>query len=215
MRLLITLLIAALLSVCVAACGGRSKDTSSASPTSSNTVPTAITTSATISNTTSTANPATADSDKDNDVGAPYDDKNNNSVLDYGHEAGAAEKQTVAAVVQRYYAAAAADNGVKACSMLYSTLAEAVPEDYGQGSAGPSYLRSGNSCPAVMVLMFKHFHSQLAAELPVLEVTHVRLVGRRGLAIVGFEGKMPERQIPVIRERRTWKLVALLDSELP
>lgn len=65
-----------------------------------------------------------------------------------------------------------------------------------------------------LVLLFRHSHSLLTAELLKLEVSRVRLVGHRGFAILSF-GAMPERQIPVGREGHTWKIQALLDSELP
>jgi|GEM_PF-1484252 len=154
-----------------------------------------------------------ADNDNDNDSGAPGDDKNNNSVLDAFHAASPADERTIASLIKRYYAVALAGQGAKACSMIYSTLAESVPEDYGLSPPGPPYMR-GTTCPAVLSLMFKHFHTELVAELPKLEVARVRLEGHRGLAVLRF-GKAPQRQLQVAREGHVWKLASLLDSELP
>jgi hypothetical protein len=155
-----------------------------------------------------------ADRDKDNDAGIPDDDRNNNATLDYGHAANTTEKREIGALIKRYYAAALTENGAAACPMLYVTIEEAVPEDHGYESAGPAYLSQGKTCPAVMTLLFKHFHNQLKAEVPLLKVARVRIDQHRGLVILSF-GKLPERQIRVLREAHTWKLEDLLDEELP
>lgn len=155
----------------------------------------------------------TADSDHDNDVGAPGDDTNNNQVLRMGHAADSADRDAVTHLVERYYTAALAKDGVKACSMLYSTLEESVPEDYGISPPSEPYMK-GSTCPTVLHGLFQHFHAQLAVEYPKLHISHVRLVEHHGVAVLTF-GTMPERQIPIVREGHTWRLVALLDSELP
>ena len=65
-----------------------------------------------------------------------------------------------------------------------------------------------------MTALFKHLHEQIAAEEPMLRVRAVRLEQHHGVAVLSF-GTMPERQIQVRREARTWKADALLDSPLP
>jgi hypothetical protein len=65
-----------------------------------------------------------------------------------------------------------------------------------------------------MTLFFKHFHKQLTVEWPKLKVTGVRLQHHHGFAVLSF-GSLPERQILVAREGHTWKISALLDTELP
>jgi hypothetical protein len=203
MKLLMSLT-AVLLSVCVTACGGSSKETGSISHASSE---------AAAPYPTSTPDFTKADADKDNDIGAAADDSNNNRVFDYASPANPTDKRAITGLVKRYYAAAGAEDGTRACSMLYSTFAESVPEDYGR-SAGPPYLRGGKTCAAVMVLLFKHLHHQLSVEIPKLKVTHVRLQQHHGLAALSF-GALPERQILVGREGHNWKIEMLLDSELP
>ncbi len=157
----------------------------------------------------------TVDGDKDNDVEAgSYDDTQNSSVVGFGHAANVSEKRTIEALVRRYYAAALANDGAKACAMLYSTFAEAIPEDYGL-PPGPSYLRGVKTCPAAMTLTFKHFHKQLALEVPKLTIRRVRVLERNGLVLLGFGAALPERQLGAVREGHTWRIDALLDSELP
>lgn len=154
------------------------------------------------------------DDDKDNDVGSPYDDTSQSHGLGYSHTATPAQRQAIANAVVRYYAAAVADRGKEGCTLLSASLAESAAEDYGRGSAGPSYLRNGTTCPDVMTLFFAHMHRQLTIELPSLSVSAVRLAGNRGLVILRF-GVLPEREIPVIHEAHSWKILALLDTELP
>ena len=208
MKLLLTIMLLGAVAI-AGACGGgdgKASSTSHASATS-----TSATT--TTSNASTAQETTKADRDKDNDP-STYDDTNNASSLDYGHAASAADAQAVTALVKRYYATALAGDGTKACSMITSSLAEAIVEDFGHGSAGPSYLKTGTTCPAVMTLLFKHEHSLLVPEFAHLQVTRVRLIGHRGLAILRF-GTLPERQIPVAREGHTWKIPGLLDTELP
>jgi hypothetical protein len=211
MKPLLASVTVALLCFPVLACGSSSKGTGSASQTSSSA--TTPTTAAVTSSTTPTPDFRKVDADKDNDIGAPDDDKNNNSVLDFGQAASSADQSSIASLIKRYYAAALAEDGAKACSLLYSTLAESVPEDYGQSPPGQPYMR-GTTCPTVMMLLFKHEHGKLTVQVPLMKVSRVRLKEHHGLVVLKF-GKMPERQIPVAREGRVWKVEALLDSELP
>jgi hypothetical protein len=196
-----------LLAVLVAGCG--SSDTSTVK---SATTKTASTAAATTTEAALTASVLKGDSDKDSDAGGAGDDTNNNAVLDFGRPAGASNQRAIAALLERYYHAAATENGTAACSMLYSTLAESVPEDYGS-YAGPTYMR-GSTCPAVMTLLFKHYHRLLGIEVPKLKITHVRLQERHGLAVLSF-GSLPEREIHVQREGHIWRVTALIDTELP
>jgi hypothetical protein len=133
-------------------------------------------------------------------------------VLDFGHSATPVDRQAVTALVTRYYAAAAADNSATACSLIISSLANAVPEDYGQAPA-PPYLRGGKTCQAVMSRLFTHFHRRMVTDAATLKVTQVRLKTTGGYAVLNF-GVKPEREITVVREGHVWKVSSLLDSEL-
>lgn len=213
MKSLLALLAIGLLGLCLASCGGTSKDASSTSQTSTSAAPKTVS----IDTTPTKAPPAPiltkADADKDNDIGAPQDDTNNSRTLDFGQEANASDTRAITALIKRYYVAAEAEDGATACSMLYSTLEEAVPEDYGQSPPSEPYLR-GTTCQAVLTLLFKHNHPQLALELPKLKVARVRLIEHHGIVILNF-GTMPEREIGVSREGHTWKMAQLLDGEVP
>ncbi|HEU0249439.1 MAG TPA: hypothetical protein VFR48_01820 [Solirubrobacteraceae bacterium] len=154
------------------------------------------------------------DSDRDNDVGAPQDDTSTAAELSPGQPPPSGEARAIATLLHRYYTAALADNGTAACSMIASSLAESMAEDYGRGSDGPSYLSTGTTCQSVMTLLFEHLHPVLALEAPRLEVAQLRLVRHHGIAILRF-GTALERQLPVRREGGQWRVQALLDSDLP
>jgi hypothetical protein len=214
MKPLLALLAIAGLSVGASACGGASTGTHPSPPASATAGTTGSTATASTSTTAATPDFTKADADRDNDIGVIGDDKSNVSALGFGHEASPPDKRAVTALVKRYYAAALAGRGARACSLLYSPFAEATPEDYGQ-VPGPLYMRGAHTCAAVMTRLFAHFHRQLAVQVPRLGgVTHVRLQGGRGTALLGFAG-MPERAISVAREGHTWKIFELLDGELP
>jgi hypothetical protein len=214
MRSVLTLLAIALFSAGVTACGGVSKGTGSVSQTSSGAVASSSTPVATAPSVASTQPNLKRDRDNDYDNSSnSYYDKDDSVILGYGHAAGAADRQAVAAVVKRYYAAAAAGDGAKGCSLIYSIYAETIPENYGRPPAGPPALR-GKTCAEVMSKVFKQRQPQLAADSATLKVTGARLEGNRGWALMSFK-TMPARSILVHRERGAWKIYALLDSELP
>jgi hypothetical protein len=156
---------------------------------------------------------ARVDADRDNDVGAPDDDRNNPET--FGRAVSLSERRAIAALVKRYYAAALAENGARGCALLYSTLAESVPVDDSREPGAPAYQRGQTTCAGVLTALFKHYHAQLAAELPSMQVTGVHIREHEGFAHLRFGGGLPERRIGVKRERRTWKMTQLYDQELP
>jgi hypothetical protein len=154
--------------------------------------------------------------DRDNDAdskGHTRYDSDDKKVLDFGHAVSASDRAPLTALIRRYYAAAAAQDGAKACSMLYSVYAETLPEDYGASPPGPAYAR-GTTCAAVMTKVFTHSHKQIVARLPKLEVSRIRIEGRHGIAILRF-GAMSAQEIQLEREGRSWKILALAGNELP
>jgi hypothetical protein len=210
MKSMLVSIVVALVGVNATSCAESSDHTSSTSrPATDRQVASTKTT----SGVTPAATLTRADSDQDNDLGTMDDDSNNSESLDYGHPANTADKQSITTLVKHYYSAAFNDDGAIACSMLYSTVAEVVPEDYGESPPGPPYM-VGKTCPAVMALLFKHYHKQLAIELPLLKVARVRLQEHHGQAILTF-GSLPERQISVTREGDILKIAEVLDAELP
>ena len=206
MKRLPALLAAVLLAACAYSCGSSDKHTNASA--------THVTTTST--NAAARIPPAPAetkaDADRDNDIGSPGEDNRNLRVQELGQAANAADRRAITSLIKRYYAAALAENGARACSLLYSTLAEAITIDY-SGEPGVSYMQGAKTCGAAMALYFKHFHPQLVAEVPKLEVTLIHLVEHHGLAQLRF-GTLPERETSIQREGHTWKMTSLLDNQL-
>lgn len=149
------------------------------------------------------------DSDSDTYPGEP---DNEHELL--GRLARARDARAVAALVRRYYAAAARGDGAAACRLLYAPTAEAIPAVYGRPPGGPAYLR-GKTCAAVLFKLFEHLHKRLSAEDTALRVAAVRVYLTRGSAQFGFQGKKPTRYIMVHRERGAWKMFMMLDVGQP
>jgi hypothetical protein len=217
------------LCICLSACGGSSHGAGSPSRSSSAIAsPSAVPTSPSITgdydgddekaskhssdgdNDDST--PKDRDNDSDNSSGS-YFDGDDKSVRGLGHAASAADGKTIERLVKRYFAVAVAEDGKTACSMISSGIAKSIPETLG-GGAGPLYARGATTCAAVMSKTFAHYHRQLAAHAPTLEVSAVRVDGNDGLAVLAFKA-LPGRQLRVARDGGVWRVGALLDLELP
>jgi hypothetical protein len=139
---------------------------------------------------------------------AIYHDEDDQRSLSFGRPASAQDTQAVAAIVKRYYSAAAARSGVKACSTMAPVFARAVPLDYGK--FGPSYLHGGKTCAAVLSLLFKHLHLQLTE---AIQVTDVRVSGSQGFAFFGSK-RNPASQIALNRDGRSWRIAQLVGVPL-
>jgi hypothetical protein len=233
MRLLLASLAIALLGLGLSACGGSGKGAGSSSQTSSKAATTAAKGGAPAPGASTTPSTAAGfmgdeddddtasnytgnnrydnDADFDNDTikNKGYYDGDDGAIRSYGHAASAADRRTIAALVKRYYAAAAASDGAKACPLIYSTQEEAIPEDYGR-PPGPAYAR-GKTCAVVMSKMFAHAHNKLAGGF---EVTGVRVEGREARALLGSR-TVPARFVVVTRERGAWKIDELIGQPLP
>lgn len=214
MKLLNFPLAAALLAIGAVGCGATAgtgtplRSTTPHRPSTS-----ATTTRTTASDTVASEFHKAVDSDQDDDVGAASDDANHANLLSFGDAATPSERRPIATLLRRYYAAAATEDGARACSLLYSRLAESVPEDYGVSPPGPAYMK-GETCPAALTALFKHIHTQAVAEKAAFEAGPIRLEGLHGFAVLDF-AHLPERQIVVRREGGSWKVVTLFDSPLP
>jgi hypothetical protein len=91
-------------------------------------------------------------------------------------------------------------------------LVNAVAEDYEPVPGSPP-LR-GKSCVAIMSVLTKERHEELAADIDALVVIGMRVHGSHGLAFLGFR-TTGERLIPLERERGVWKVDGLFDSGVP
>jgi hypothetical protein len=168
---------------------------------------------------TDTDNNNDNDNDRSQDYKRPppksYLDEDDRSVLGFGDPAKKGEKQAIAQVVKRYFAAAAAADGARACTMLQPRLEVAVVKDYA-GAAGPTYLRGAKTCPEVMSRLFRHAHDQLTG---TIEVTSVRVLGdptqegAKAEALLGSD-TLPASYVMLERVKGLWRIEGLLSSDL-
>ena len=107
-------------------------------------------------------------------------------------------------LTKRYYAAAASDEGAIACTLIVSSLAKSVPEDYGR--SGPF---QGKTCPEVMAKVFKRVAGQPSGVLAATKVTGIRISGNRGFVQLSSSA-MPTGEIYVLRKDGMWKVGALI-----
>jgi hypothetical protein len=210
MRWLFALIVTVLSGVCAAGCGGASEAASSTPKTPAD----AAVRQGAPRTVASSPAPAEPKRDGDNDNDNPdngYYDKDDAEILSYGQAASPGDRQRVTALVKRYFAVAAAGDGVAGCALTYSLIDESIVEDYGQKAYLPA-LR-GRTCAEVMSKLFQQDHGQLAAGAR-LRVTGVRVSGDRGYALLGA-GARPERSLLVHRESGAWKIEATVDGGLP
>ncbi len=147
---------------------------------------------------------STYKTDRDNDGDNNDDD---GKVMAYGHAANAAEWQIAAALAKRYFAAAAAEKGERACRLLAPLFAESAVEMVGHSPAGRD-----RTCATTMSKLFEVHHQILAEKNASIKVIAVRVKGVRMLAVLEFP-PMPEvRQIEERRVGVAWKIFALLDG---
>ena len=164
------------------------------------------------------------DEDTDDEYGKDHENSEQIKTDDYpitewGHVADYRETQQIAAVIKRYYVAAAHGHGRLACSLLYSplkkdlTLTRTVPEDRYSRPASPRVL-PGESCAQVTSRLFERRHRALAHEVASLRVIDVRVDHDHAAVVLGF-ATVGEEWIPVVREGARWKLHSLLAVLLP
>lgn len=153
-----------------------------------------------------------ADTDGDS-TGNTYYDWDDGNVLDYGHAASVADSRAIAAVIGRYYAAAAAGDGSAVCGLASSRMRRVVVDEYGHSSGLPA-LR-GRSCRIVMGKVLADLHEQMNVDRAALHLGIVRVNGSTAEAMVGLRASWPENYLVLRHERGRWRVAELLATELP
>jgi hypothetical protein len=197
MKSLITLLTVASLSAVLSACGGSGESARSSAGSSSTDTAAAGGRSATLPQIA-----LQADDDMDSDR-YPHELDNEGEV--FGHPAGASDARAVTALVQRYYAVAARDDGAAACRLLYAVVAESVVEDDGHTDGV-----RGSTCASVVSQVLRQVHVPGA-----VAVTAVRLDLNRAVATFRFAGARSLRYIMLHRERSAWRIDMLVAAPQP
>jgi hypothetical protein len=147
---------------------------------------------------------STHHNDRDNDGDHNNDDE---KVLDFGQPADANDRQALVALVTRYFAIAAAENGASGCRMLVSFIADGLGE-------GQPRQAQGSSCVAVLTQIFKQHHPLLVEKQATLRIIRVGVLGNRTLVVLDFPTIPEVRQISARRTDHGWKLLEPLDGIL-
>src|SRR6476646_1054106 len=128
-----------------------------------------------------------------------------NSVQEYGSEAGKAELRDAAEAVHGFLAARGSGEWAHACALLTQGQIDTLAKQAGRAEA----------CPATLAAITKPVSSSLARAITTVDVVSLRADGDRAFLI--YVG-LPERTVyamPLVRESDTWKLGAISSSVLP
>jgi hypothetical protein len=156
------------------------------------------------------------DNDGDVDKLTPSpQDIDNDAIPHFGQTANAAERSAIAALIGRYYTAAAVGEGAKACSMLDPRIAEALVEEHHSGKGPPAL--QGDTCAQVMSKLFRSRHRELAEDISGYRALVVQVRGNNGYALVRFPAKRELRELQVLvhreqGERGAWKMAVAFDN---
>lgn len=211
-RALLALLAAALLCVGTSACGAGA-----GGPADSRSAPSAATGAGETGTQSVSSRAAGAggylkdDGDNDGDDPHATNPGQDDEVLfeTYGHRASAPTERAITTLVEHYYKAALSENGVRTCALLAAGLTAGLISSQSQTT------HSARTCAAAVAPLLAQQHRHLLAEDPTSMVfIGVYVKGDLGLAVLGFRAA-PESDLVVEREGDTWKLAALLDSEVP
>ncbi len=154
--------------------------------------------------------PEDEDSDYPTAESYRFPDADDRATFAYGHAPGARERASIASVVERYFAAAAADDGARACALLLPSFAATVAESYGVGD-GSALVRDGRSCAAVIGLLLRRYRGELAEAISVVEV---RVAGRDA-QVVFSSRRMPASYILLARHDGSWWVTQPIGVRLP
>jgi hypothetical protein len=140
-------------------------------------------------------------------------DTDNDAVPEFGPPAGPADRRAMLGLIGRYYAAAAAGDGARACSMLYALTIESILEEH-HHDAGP-VARQRDTCRRVMSGLFRQRRRELQEDIArPYNVLSLQVQGNRGYALVRFPAKheLREVQLRLHRDQGGWKMAVALDN---
>jgi hypothetical protein len=147
---------------------------------------------------------STRHNDRDNDGDHNKDD---GGIVGFGHPADAADYASSAALVERYFADAAAENGTAACRLLVPFVVESVVEQIGNTPQ-----TRGKTCGAVLSKLFALRHTELASKHASMHIEAIRVQGVHALAIIRFSSIPLSQQMTERLVGGRWLLLSVLDS---
>lgn len=149
----------------------------------------------------------------DNDVDTPvpesyrFPDSDDREAFAFGHSPGSASS-AINAVVKRYFAAAAAEDGASGCRLLIPSLASTVP-DANVGANGAVRGRR-STCAAALQSVFTHYHGELEG---TVQVASIRVKEATAQVIVTSR-TLRAGEIFLTRQSGSWWIEELLSRPL-
>jgi hypothetical protein len=128
----------------------------------------------------------------------------------YGHRADRHDEQAIGALVKRYYAAAARDDGTAACRLVHKITIEATIESYAERPGTHT-----EDCGAILAGLFEQHHREIVRDNATLKVVDIRVGSLTALALLRFGKASQPVHLEVHREGSTWKLWSLLARRMP
>jgi len=205
MKLTLTTLLVLCSIVVLVACGSA-HSTSTSSP---NTAAAVGTTPSGSTTTSASAGYLKEDGDNDGeDHGHTQTGENDDQSLFASYSpASPQQARTISTLVRNYYQASSAENARRACELLSASLLSGLVP-------GPATGGHGGCATMFEPLLAQQHRRLLEDQVTTMTVIRVLVKGQVGLVVVGFRA-MPESDIVVAREGRTWKIDALFDSLVP
>lgn len=160
----------------------------------------------------SLAAPLSGDGDGDSPERSTFDSDDFHS-MHFGYAADAQDRRTITALIKRYYAALAREDGATVCSLLLEVVAESMPETQRAQTGGPAAAQTASTCPAAVTPVLAASHRSLVEEDSTLEVIGARVRRRRASAILRFRHRAA-RHILLYKEEGRWKIGTLADEDL-
>lgn len=133
-----------------------------------------------------------------------------NSVQEYGVEAGGSKLQEVAELVHAFYVASIAEEWKRACSYL----AAEVVEGFEQMAAQSPQLK-GKGCPAVLGAVLKSPPASVQRQLSTINAAALRVAGEQAFLIYTAPPHETAYSMPLRLEGEKWKVGALSGTALP
>jgi ketosteroid isomerase-like protein len=127
-----------------------------------------------------------------------------------GARASRSDRLAIAALVKRYYTAAAAEDGAQACAMLSADIVAGLSEEP-QSSSSPT---RQSACAVALSRVYKTQHRLLEEDdVSTMVIADVRINHDVATAIVGFRS-MPVGSLRLRRQKGAWKIDAILDDRM-
>jgi hypothetical protein len=130
--------------------------------------------------------------------------------LGFGYPATPQDVRDATALIRRYYAAAAADDGAMACSLTNRAVVKEIAQPEVRIKGGRTMPRL--SCAEALARNFRPIVKELVYKRDALAVVRVRVLDNTGLAILHFGATI--RDITLYREHGRWKIQSMLDTAL-